>query len=116
MRPVPLPPANQVEVLGQAVRFVNAIADMMRVRPPSVALGVDTAGGACGLYSPESQTITIVEMEDPARLAETLVHEFQHHLDELYGRQLGGALRGAHDRGFYRRLDGLRERVARELG
>lgn len=115
MRPVPTPPLNQLEVLGQSITFVNAIAGVMRVRPPAVVLGPETDGGACGLYAPETQTITVVDMEDPGRLVETLLHEFQHHLDELYGRQLGGALRGRHDRGFYARLDRLREIVVREL-
>lgn len=107
---------NEAEVMGQAVAFVTAVARVMKVRPPHVSRAIEQpASNICGLYHEASRTIRVIELEDPEQLANTLLHEFQHYLDDLYGRELGGALRGTHDASFYRRLDRLKLIVAEAL-
>lgn len=98
-----------------AVAFVTRVAELENVRPPHVSRAVaQPAQRTCGLYSDASRTIRLVDLDRSVDdLIETLLHEFQHYLDDLYGTELRGSLRGRHDVSFYARLDRLRDRVAR---
>lgn len=90
----------------EAVRVVRLLADMTGVRTPLVAHR-PSDGVVAAEYSEDSQTIMLVH---GAATAETVLHEFQHYLDDLHGQPLEGATRGVHDRSFYTRLKDLRAR------
>lgn len=90
----------------QAVQVVRMLAAMEGVRPPLVAHRTSD-GVVAAEYHEDSQTIMLVH---GVATGETVVHEFQHYLDDLRGQPLEGALRGMHDRSFYTRLRDLRER------
>lgn len=102
---------------SQIVFFINMLARVSHVRPPKVARGFQQpAERSCGMYSPDSRTIVITDTRQQEDLHETLLHEFQHYLDDLYGTELRGSLKGRHDSSFYGRLDRLRERVVGAAG
>ena len=95
----------------EAVQVVRMLAAMEGVRIPLVAHR-PSDGVVAAEYSEASQTITLVH---GAATGETVLHEFQHYLDDLHGQPLEGATRGVHDRSFYTRLKRLEERFTAYL-
>lgn len=95
----------------EAILMVRLVSDIEGVIPPRVASRI-WDGVTVADYAPESRTIALVEGR---ATPDTILHEFQHYLDDLHGQPLEGATRGVHDRSFYTRLDDLKARVAAVL-